>query len=55
MKMDNRNITISTIIPRGDKLNNKANEVNNFLMKLRRDCNIPFIDHAKNINIHISI
>ena len=55
MKTDNRNITISTIIPRGDKLNNKANEVNNFLMKLRRDCNIPFIDHAKNINIHISI
>ena len=28
MKTDNRNIAISTIIPRGDKLNNKANEVN---------------------------
>ena len=52
MKTDNRNITISTIIPRGDKLNNKANEVNNFLMQLCRDCNIPFIDHSKNINPH---
>ena len=48
MKTDNRNITISTIIPRGDKLNNKANEVNNFLIQLCRDCNIPFIDHSKN-------
>ena len=52
MKTDNRNITISTIISRGDKLNNKANEVNNFLIQLYRDCNIPFIDHSKNINPH---
>ena len=52
MKTDNRNITISTIISRGDKLNNKANEVNNFLIQLCRDCNIPFIDHSKNINPH---
>ena len=50
MKTDNRNITISTIIPRRDKLNNKANEV--FLIQLYRDCNIPFIDHSKNINPH---
>ena len=52
MKTDNINITISTIIPLDDKLNNKANEVNNFVMQLRRDCNIPFIDHSKNINPH---
>ena len=52
MKTDSRNITISTIIPRGDKLNNKANEVNNFLMQLCRDCNILFTDHSKNINPH---
>ena len=52
MKTDSRNITISTIIPRGDKLNNKANKVNNFLIQLCRDCNIPFIDHSKNINPH---
>ena len=45
MKTDNRNIAISTIISRGDKLNNKANEVNNFLIQLYRDYNIPFIDH----------
>ena len=31
-KTDNGNIKTSTIIPRGDKLKNKANEVNNFLM-----------------------
>ena len=37
MKTDNRNITISTIIPRGGKLNNKANEFNNFLMQLCGD------------------
>ena len=52
MKTNNRNITISTIIPRGDKLNNKANEVNNSLIQLCRDCNVPFIDHSKNIIIH---
>ena len=50
MKTDNRNITRYTIIPRGDKLNNKANQVNNFLMQVCRDCNTPFIDHSKNIN-----
>ena len=52
VKTDKRKITISTITPRSDKLNNKANEVNNFLMRLCRDCNIPFIDHSKNINPH---
>ena len=52
VKTDKRKITISTIIPRSDELNNKANEVNNFLMQLCRDCNIPFIDHSKNINPH---
>ena len=52
MKADNRNITISTIIPRGGKLNNKANEVNNFLMQLCGGCNIPFINQSNNINPH---
>ena len=52
MKTDNRNITISTIIPRGGKLNNKANEFNNFLMQLCGDCNIPFINQSNNINPH---
>ena len=52
MKTDNGNITISNIIPRGDRLNNKANEVNNFLIQLCRDCNIRFTDHSKNINPH---
>ena len=52
MKTDNRNITRSTIIPRGDKLDNKANQVNNFLIQVCRDCNTPFIDHSKNINPH---
>ena len=52
MKTDNRNITMSTMILRGNKLNNKVNKVDNFSMQLCRDCNIPFIDLSKNINPH---
>ena len=52
MKTDNRNITISTMIPRGGKLNNKAIEVNNLLMQL---CRVEIVTFHLLIILRISI
>ena len=49
-------VTVSLIIPRADELNNKAEEVNDRLMKMCGDRNIPYIDHSNVIipNIHLN-
>ena len=49
LKTEDNNIVLSTIVPRGDKLNEKAKEVNNVLEK---PCNQKQIDLIKHSNIN---
>ena len=44
---DNRDVTVSSIIPRNDKWKNKVTEVNDCFISMCRDENIPFISQRK--------
>ena len=46
LKTGNNNIAISLIMPRCDKFENKANEVNNRLINMCNQRNIEFINHS---------
>ena len=41
---------VSGIVQRNDNLNNKAAEVNNCLLLMRKERKIPFIAHSENID-----
>ena len=43
---DNRDVTVSSVIPRNDKWKNEVTEVNDCLISMCRDENIPFIIHT---------
>ena len=43
---DNRNVTVSSVIPRNDKWKNKVTEVNDCFISMCRDENIPFMSHT---------
>ena len=47
---DDRNISISSIISRNDKLNGKTAEVNSYLERICSNVNMHFIDNARVIN-----
>ena len=47
---DDRNISISSTIPRNDKLNGKAAEINSYLERMCSNVNMHFIDNARVIN-----
>ena len=47
---EKRSVSISGIIPRNDKWNNKVCEVNSCLKSLCDEAKIDFIDNSKNIN-----
>ena len=47
---DDRTISVSSIVPRKDKLNGKAAEVNSYLQRMCSNVNILFIDNARVIN-----
>ena len=50
MVTDNRDVTISSIIPRNDQWKNKITEANDCLISMCRDENIPFINHTNVID-----
>ena len=43
-------VTVSCTVPRLDKLNNKANEVNHHLVLICRRSNISFLSHEESID-----
>ena len=47
---DDRTISVSSIVPKNDKLNGKAAEVNSYLEKMCSNVNMHFIDNARVIN-----
>ena len=47
---DHCSVSISSIIPRNDEWNNKAQEVNSFLKDMCSNSNINFIDNSKSLN-----
>ena len=47
---DDRTISISSIVPRNDKLDVKAAEVNSYLERMCSNVNMHFIDDARVIN-----
>ena len=47
---DDRIISVSRIVPRNDKLNGKAAEVNSYLERMCSNVNMHFIDDARVIN-----
>ena len=47
---DNRKVTVSGVIPRNDKWNNKAELVNNHLKEMCKSAITDFIDNGKNFN-----
>ena len=47
---EKRSVSISSIIPRNDKWNNKVFEVNSCLKKLCDDAKIDYLDSSININ-----
>ena len=49
LKTDNYDITISLTAPRADNLNNKGNEVNNWLVNMCNQRKIRFINHSDDI------
>ena len=51
LKADNNDITISLIAPRGDNLNSKANEVNNWLVTMFSQRYIRLINHSDDIQL----
>ena len=48
-------IVVSLLVPRGDNLNNKANEVNYRLRLMCRERDYPFIDHSDYIKPEIHL
>ena len=50
LKTDKSSVIVSTIVPCFDNLNNKANELNNRLVHMCRERDIPFISHAESID-----
>ena len=50
IKNDVTSVIVSSIVPRFDEFNNKANEVNNRLVHMCRERNIPFISHTETID-----
>ena len=46
LKNDTNTVSISAIVPRSDKLDNKATEVNNRLVLMCQERNIPFLSHS---------
>ena len=63
MKQNNNDVKISGIIPRGDNLNDKANDVNCILKSLCYENNMDYIDnsnilpskHISNDDLHLNI
>ena len=49
LKSEKNRISVSLLTPRSDKLNNKANEVNNRLINMCCHRNIAYIDHSSSI------
>ena len=49
LKSEKNRISVSLLTPRSDKLNNKANEVNNRLINISSHRNIAYIDHSSSI------
>ena len=47
---DHCSVSISSIVPRNDEWNNKAQEVNSFLKNMCTNIDIDFIDNTKVIN-----
>ena len=47
---DERTISVSSIVPRKDKLNGKVEEVNSYLQRMCSNVNMLFIDNARAIN-----
>ena len=45
----NSNVTVSDIVPRYDRLNEKVRSANRLLRIYRRNMDIPFVDH-ENLN-----
>ena len=50
LKTDENSVIVSSIVPRFDNLNNKANEVNNRLVHMCRERDIPFISQTESID-----
>ena len=50
LKTDENSVIVSSIVPRFDNFNNKANEVNNPLVHICRERDIPFISHTESID-----
>ena len=50
LKDNDNSVIVSGIVPRNDNLNNKATEVNNRLLLMRKERKIPFITHNENID-----
>ena len=50
LKDNDNSVTISGCVPRHHNLNNKATEVNNCLLLISKERNIPFISHSENID-----
>ena len=50
LKNNGNLVIVSGIVPRFDKLNNKATEVNNYLVLMCEERNIPFISHSESID-----
>ena len=49
LKSQDNKISISLIVPKNENLNNKASEVNNRLIHMCAERNIPYINHANSI------
>ena len=47
---DYHTVSVPSIVPRNDKLNGKAAEVNSYLEKMCSNVNMHFIDNARVIN-----
>ena len=47
---DDRVINVSSIVPRNDKLNSKAAEINSYLQRMCSDVNMHLVDNARVIN-----
>ena len=50
LKNNDNSVIVSDIVPRFDSLNNKATEVNNGLVLMCAERNIPFISHSESID-----
>ena len=50
LKNNGNSVIVSGIVPRFDNLNNKATEVNNRLVLMCAERNIPFISHSESID-----